>query len=290
MIELLRVEFTKIAHRRLNHVVLAVFLALLVVLYVLLWMVSDVVSANTPDAGLPSRLRSALYLEETVPFAMLMLYTFGFVCGVVVVGANVGGEYTWNTIRMMTAAEPRRWRVLLAKLMALWTVIVCSLLLGLAVTLLTSALITVAAGEFDLSFVDAPYLRESLYQFLRVLVGTAPYFALAALLATYGKSATAGIALALGVAFLEGIVSGLMTLSGGWLADLARLMLDANADSLALASQSPLSELMGSEGPFASVMEPPSVRRASTVLLVWASVFAAGAFWAIRRQDLDYHG
>jgi len=290
VIDLLLVELTKIARRRLNHIVLALFCSLLVVVYVLLWLATDVVTEISPDVAAATTLRSSLYLQETVPFAMLMLYTFGFVSGVVVIGANVGGEYTWNTIRLMTAAEPRRWRVLLAKLIALWIVIVAALLLGLATTLGTSAIITAVAGEFDLSFVDAEYLRESAYGFLRVIVGTAPYFALALLLATYGKSATAGIALALGVAFVEGIISGLMTLSGGWLADIARLMLDANADSLVLAGGGPFEALVGGESPLAGVLDPPSARRATAILLIWSTLFTLGAFWAIQRQDLEYRG
>lgn len=290
MIDLLAVEATKILRRRLNQIVFAIFCALLVIVYVLLWMASDVVSEVPTDGEIVDRLRSSLYLQETVPFAMLMLYNFGFISGVVVIGANVGAEYTWNTIRTMTAAEPRRWRVLLAKLVALWAIVVVGLLVGLVVTLATSALITLVAGRFDLSFVDGPYIRDSAYSFLRVLVATAPYFALAALLAAWGKSATAGIALAVGAAFLEGIVGGLMTLAGGWLAELPRYMLDANADAVAFANEGQFADLFGSESALGTAFERPGVRHGVVVLLVWASGFLALAFWAFRRQDLPYQG
>ena len=291
MIALLSVELEKILRRRLNQVVLAIFLSLLVLVYVLLWLASDVVSeVGAGDPATIARIRASLYLQETVPFAMLMLYTFGFAAGVVVVGANVGSEYGWNTIRTLTAAEPRRWRVLLAKYVALAGIIVAALLLGLAVTLVTSALITLSAGEFDLGFVDGPYLRDSAYAFLRLLVGTSPYLGLAALLGVYGRSATAGIALALGVAFLEGIVGGLMSLAGGWVADIPKYMLDTNGDTLAIAGGGAFGELFGGDSPLAQAIERPSVRHAVTVLLCWATAFVATSFWVLRKQDLGYEG
>lgn len=290
MIALLTVEAEKVVQRRLNQIVLVVFLALLVLVYVLLWMASDVVSEAGPSDGeVVSRLRSSLYLEETVPFAMLMLYTFGFVAGVVVIGANVGSEYGWNTIRTVTAAEPRRGRVLAAKYLALWGLIVLGLLLGLATTLLTSALITLTAGEFDLEFVDGPYIRESTYSFLRLLVGTAPYFGLAALFGVYGRSATAGIALALGMAFLEGIVSGLMSLAGGWVANIPLYTLDKNADWLAIAGGGEFGELFGETASRAG-LDQPTVLHAVVVLLAWAAAFVTASFWILHRQDLSYEG
>lgn len=290
MSALIAIELTKIVRRRLNQIVLAVFCGLLVVVYILLWLASDVVIEAGAAPDVAARLRSTLYLQETVPFAMLMLYSFGFVSGVVVIGSNVGSEYGWNTIRTLIAAEPRRERVLLAKLVTLWAVVVLALLLGLAVMLTTSALITLAAGQFDLSFVDAAYVRDSTYSFLRLLVATAPYFALAVLLGVVGKSATAGIALSFGVAFLEGIVGGLMSLAGGWVAEIPPYMLDANADTLGVASGGQMETMFGSESALGQAFGRPSLWHAAVVLSCWAAVFLVASFWAFRRQDLEYQG
>lgn len=290
MTTLILIEVEKIVRRRLNQIILAVMLGLLVVMYVLLWLASDVVAEAGGDPDQVAGLRSALFLEETVPFAMLLLYFFGFVGGVVAIGASVGSEYSWNTIRTLASVEPRRERILLAKLIALWGTIVVSLVVGLIVALATSTVLTVVDGQFDLSFIDGDYVRESGYSFLRLLVGTAPYFGLAFLLGTAGRSATAGIALALGVAFLEGIVSGLMVLAGGWLGDLPRYMLDQNGDALALAGGGPFDAIVGAGTPLGEAIDSPSVWHATSVLLVWTTLFLAGAFWAIRRQDLEYQG
>jgi hypothetical protein len=103
---LLAMEAEKIIRRRLNQIVLALVVVLIVVVYVLLWLASDALSGtSTSDPGAIEDIRSTLYLEETVPFAILMLYTFGFVGGLVVIGSNIGSEYTWNTIRTITAAD-----------------------------------------------------------------------------------------------------------------------------------------------------------------------------------------
>lgn len=287
---LVAIEFTKIVRRRMNQIVLAVFSALLVVVYVLLWLASDVVAqvGTAPEAA--NRLRSALYLEETVPFAMLMLYAFGFVAGVVVIGSNVGSEYGWNTVRTVTAAEPRRALVLFAKVATLWVVVVLGMVFGLIIMLATSALITLTAGEFDLSFVDAEYVTNSVYSFLRLLAGTSPYFALAILMAVIGKSATSGIALSLGVAFLEGIVSGLMSLAGGTLAKITSYMLDTNADTLGMSGGGQIDEMFGSGSAIGQIMERPGLWHAAIVLLCWASAFLSISFWVFHRQDVEYQG
>lgn len=287
---LVAIELTKILHRRLNQIVLAVSYTLLVVIYVLLWLTSGVVAETGTAPEAVRVLRSTLFLKETVPFAILMLYSMGFVSGVVVIGSNVGSEYGWNTIRTSVAIEPRRERLLVAKLVTLWVVIVLALLGGLLLMLVTSGLITLAAGEFDLSFVDAAYIRESAYAFLRVLVATAPYFALATLFAIVGKSATAGIALSFGVAFLEGIVGSLMTLAGGWLAEIPPYMLDTNGDTLGTPTGGELGGLIGSTSAIGQAFERPTITHATVVMLCWAVVLFATAFWSFRRQDLEYQG
>ncbi len=289
MIALIRTEFTKILHRRLNQIVLGVYCALLVFVYILLWMSMSVLD-QVGGQQASGAIRSALYLRETVPFAMLMLYSFGFVSGVVVIGASIGSEYVWNTVRTVTAIEPRRSRVLFAKLLALWLACVGGLAVGFVAMLLTSSVITVAAGEFDLSFVDGPYVRNTALSFLRVLVVTGPYFSLAALFAVWGKSATAGISLAIGVAFLEGIIGGLMSLAGGWIDEIPKYMLDTNGDTIALANGGQLEQAFGAGSTLGTIVDRPSVEHAVIVLLVWTLVFLAGAFLGFHRQDLEYQG
>ena len=108
MTTLIALEVEKIVRRRLNQIILAVMLGLLVVMYVLLWLASDVVAEAGVDFAQVANLRSALFLEETVPFAMLMLYFFGFVGGVVAIGSSVGSEYSWNTIRTLVSIRATR--------------------------------------------------------------------------------------------------------------------------------------------------------------------------------------
>jgi hypothetical protein len=95
--------------------------------------------------------------------------------------------------------------------------------------------------------------------------------------------------LALGVAFLEGIVSGLMQLAGGWVANIPLYTLDANADTLALVESGVLSDLYGQSG-FGEAIQRPSVEHAVIVLLFWAFAFITATYWCLSRQDLPYEG
>ena len=288
MTTLVRIEVEKIVRRRLNQIVLAVFTALLVVVYVLLWLATDVIAeAGGGDVG---NLRSALFLEETIPFAILLIYTFGFASGVVVIGANIGSEYAWNTIRTLSATEPRRSRLLLAKLVAVWGTIVVGLIFGLLVAIVTSTVITALNGAIDLSFVDLAYVRESMFAFLRMLVGTSPYFGLAFMFGVIGRSSTAGIALAFGVGFLEGIIGGLMEFAGGWVAELAAYGIDHNTDSLAISDGGVFEGIVGQGTALGEVFQQPSMWHSVVVLAIWTTFFVVMAFWTFRRQDLEYQG
>ncbi len=289
MTRMVAVEWYKIRRRRLNWVALWVLCAVMVAIYVLLWAATGAVEqvlAAEDHTGLPE-LRSALFLEETVPFALNVLQAFGIMAGIVVIGANIGSEYSWNTVRTLSAAYPRRWSWLLAKVTALGAAIVVGLLVALAASVLTSAVITLLDGEFSLGFVTADFVLHSLYSFLRLLVAGSPYFALTLFAGVWGGSATAGIAAGVGVLFLESIISGLMTLAGGWVHEVPDLLLDRNADTLAIEAGGSLQSLLEAS-PFADVVRFPDPVQAGLVLLAWALAFSVLAFVLFERQDLGY--
>ena len=289
MRRMVAVEWYKIRRRRLNWVALWVLCAVMVAIYVLLWAATGAVEqvlTNEEHAGLPE-LRSALFLEETVPFALNILQAFGIMAGIVVIGANIGSEYSWNTVRTLSAAYPRRWSWLLAKVTALGAAIVVGLLVALAVSVLTSAAITLLDGNFSLAFVSGGFLLHSFYSFLRLLVAGSPYFALTLFAGVWGGSATAGIAAGVGVLFLESIISGLMTLAGGWVHEVPDLLLDRNADTLAIEAGGSLQTLLEAS-PFADIVRFPDPVQAGLVLTAWALAFSVLAFVLFERQDLGY--
>ncbi len=196
MLRLIGVEWTKIWRRRLNWITLGVVLVLILTVYVLLWVASGVIDPQQrgvlrEDIEVGD-LRSVLFLEDAVPFALTMLYEIGLLAAVVVVGANIGSEYAWNTIRTNVAAHPNRLELMAAKLVALGVAIVVGMVVVLAASLLTSAVITLVDGSFTLDFVDLDFIERSFYSFLRLLLQAVPYFALTVLGATWGRSPPLG--------------------------------------------------------------------------------------------------
>lgn len=297
LLRLTGVEWTKIRRRRLNWIVLAVVCVLIMSVYLLLWAATGVIDPQErvllEEGELElGELRSLLFLEDAVPFGLTMLYEFGLLAGIVVIGANVGSEYSWNTVRTNVAAHPNRLELLMAKLLALATAIVLGMLIGLTVSLLTSTAITLVDGGFTLEFVDLGFLEHSFYSFLRLLLQGAPYFALTVLGATLGTSATSGISLAVGLLFLEGIVASLMTLAGGWVAEVPDYLLSRNADGLSReaggAFREDLQELVQATS-FGEIFQFPDPLQSGLVLGAWTLVFSVLAFVLFRRQDLGYH-
>lgn len=311
---LIEVEWFKITHRRLNWIALGVTSALIVLVYGLLWAAAAVVEPTALPAGIAdaardseagggllsgegltperiTRFRSLLFLEDSVPFGLTMLYSFGLMAGIVVVGANVGSEYGWNTIRTNVSAYPMRGRMLMAKVVALSGALVAGFVIALAIALVTSTLITLIDGEFTLSFVDGAFVRHSCYSFLRLLLQGAPYYAFTVLVATWGASTTSGISIAVGVLFLEGFVAALMTLAGGWVSEIPNYLLNRNADGLSQevggSFQTDLSEVAEFSA-FESVFTFPDPVHSAVVLGVWTVVFLVLAWGVHRRQDLNF--
>ncbi len=295
MARLIAVEWYKIVHRRLNWVTLAVLSALIVVMYALLWEATTVVDLSQSqilqDPEALRNLKSAVFLQDAVPFGVTMLQMFGQLAAVVVVGANVGSEYSWNTLRTTVAARPERGRLLAAKMVALLGAVMAAFLIGMGVALLTSTVITIAEGELALGFVTGDYLADSAASFVRLLVATLPYMALALLASVWAGSITMGLSLSVGVLFLEGIISALMTLGGGWVADIPDWMLDRNANALQQAAGGNFRDAFQAileASQLARVLDYPSLWHAAGILLIWSAVFTATAWFRFERQDLNY--
>lgn len=243
-LKLVRVEVFKLRKRSLVWILLGVLILVIVVVYVLLWLVTDQLVASQGAGGPagvggvqitdPEQVRANLYLRQAVPFGLQMVQILGTFLAVVPGGAAVGAEYDWHTIRPFITAAPSRRQYLGAKLVAIFVLAFVGAIVGLATALACSAVVTELASSSDYSFVDAAYIGDSLLSFVRTLLAIGPYLAMAVFFGTVGRSATAGIGFTLGILFLETIVTGLLQLSSDFGARLTNAFPGTNVDTLML--------------------------------------------------------
>jgi ABC-type transport system involved in multi-copper enzyme maturation permease subunit len=286
LVALFAVEFFKLRHRLMTWVLFTILLAIIILLYVVLWAVTEEASEIFVEPGELQRLRRFLFLREAVPFGLQLVSTFGLVLAVILAAGAMGSEYGWGTIRVMLSSTPGRINFLTAKMAAVMAMVMLGSLVGMLTAIASSTIIAEVGGGADFSFVDRGYIARSALSFGRTILVVTPYVMMAFFFTVWGRSTMAGVAAGIGVGFLEGIITGLMRVAGSPWDAVPQFFLDANADVLRL--ESGLSEGLGfgpqtrpalSEG-----LPDPSI--AALTLGLWTLLFLALSIALFRRRDV----
>ncbi len=290
MNRLLGAELFKLRKRLMTQVLGVLLVAIIVLLYLVLWAVTgtlaDSVTLEPEVSEDLQTLRRALFVRQAIPFGLMLVRAFGTLFAIVLVAGAVGSEYSWGTLRPMLACAESRLKFLGAKLAAVGLLIGLGILAGLAASLATSSLIAALSGGADLSFLDGHYVGRSLLSVGRTVLTILPYVLIAAFASILGRSTLAGIAAGLGTLFLEGIASGLMRLAGGWVGHVPDYLLDRNADSL-MAANGLLEELRGTFGHADTTMLDFQPQwEAALILGAYSVVALVAALILFRRRDV----
>ncbi|MBI2854986.1 MAG: hypothetical protein HYX87_08750 [Chloroflexi bacterium] len=285
MIRLIDAEFIKLLKRQMTRVLLFVLVGILVIMYLLLLAVSKVAPLGGDGRGM-GNAENLLGLPVAIPFAFSMLSSLGTVLAVILIGSSVGSEYSWRTVRTMLICSESRARFLGAKLVTAAALIFVGAIIGVATGFIMSLITTALGGySFDFSFMTSAYIRDQFLQFWRTLFIIMPYVLLGFLFAVVGRSATSGIALGIGVLFLESIITTLMRLAGGWVADVPNYLLAANVRVIAQLNSLP-SRVGGGFGGGGFDISTPGVWHAAIVLSLYSLAFLIAAFYLFRKRDV----
>ncbi len=158
MINLIRAEWFKLTRRPLAWVLLAVFLALLVLLLMTEFLVVGL-DDGLFSGGARAQLLSAeqvrqfrLHLGFPGIFGAVLGHVNGVggICAIALAAGVIGSEYGWGTLRIHLARQPHRGRYLIAKiiglLLALLAGILLALLAGILLALLFGSLLPGTGG------------------------------------------------------------------------------------------------------------------------------------------------
>jgi ABC-type transport system involved in multi-copper enzyme maturation permease subunit len=226
--------------------------------------------SEAADAAMRER-----YLRETVPDNLDYIRFLGLILGVMLVAGAIGSEYSYGTLRsFLTCAESRE-KYLGAKYIALGALIVAGLVLSLTLGILLSLLFAAANGGLELDFLDGAYVRDSLFDFCKVIFVVTPYLLIAALAAVVGRSAMVGAVVGLILFAIEGAVSAWLRFIG--LDEIANLLLLWNAEAI-----------LGAEGEVINsrFIEPPNAAFATAVLIFYCAAATVAALWVFNRRDV----
>lgn len=203
MIDLLRSEIFRLRKRPQ-----AWILAVIMVLAVGAFYVSLAIAASVLSD--PSDVEESLTLQNIFGNGIQIAALVGFLLIVVLASGLIGNEYGWNTIRPLLARARTRSALLGAKWITVLLYSTGLFLLGFLATIAFSAASSAIVGNFE--SVDGGTIADWGLGFLRVLVSQFPYAALAFTVALITRSNAVGIAVGIGLGFLEPAIFGLLGL------------------------------------------------------------------------------
>jgi len=293
MLNLIRAEWFKLTRRPLAWVLLAVFLALLVLL-----LATEFVVVALNDGLLSEGARAQLLRGEQVAQFRLHLgfpgifgavlghvNGVGGICAIALAAGAMGSEYGWGTLRTQLARQPNRGRYLIAKIIGLLLVLLAGILIALAIGALLALLFGVLAPATPaepVSLLALPLgVLRSLYVLLPYVVGTIAFCIL-------GRSLVAG---AVGGFLFLAVDSGLGALSflsglGGLAGLLLSLIVQPNINTLIVLN----SRSFGLEPAVLTrtmdLTTLPTSLHATLVIGAYSALFFATAYRSLRRRDI----
>ena len=293
MVNLIRAEWFKLTRRPLAWVLLAVFLALLVLL-----LVTEFLVVGLNDGLFSGGARAQLLSEEQVRQFRLHLgfpgvfgavlghvNGVGGICAIALAAGVIGSEYGWGTLRTQLARRPNRGRYLIAKiiglLLALLAGILLALLLGGLLALLFGSLLP-GTGGASTSVLALPLgVLRSLYVLL-------PYVLCTVACSILGRSVVAG---AVGGFLFLAADAGLGALSflaelGGPVGFLLNLIVQPNINTMIVINSQSFGLDPAALTRTMDLTTLPSPIQATLVIGVYSALFFASAYRLLLRRDI----
>jgi ABC-2 type transport system permease protein len=281
----LRAETFKVVRRRMTYILLGVLVALVVLFYIILWLRIKF----GPEPGVQGlaewvALRSAMSFANVVPYGLALERFFVTLVAVIFAGTMVGNEFDWRTVGVVTSRGVRRSHFLVAKVVTALVFTAVAVVLGFVAAVACSAWFTHLYGLPWGSF-SAARFGDIGISMVRTAYVVCPFVFVAVLFATVWRSAGQAVGAGLGLYFIEGIFTGLLSNVSGFLGRIPEALLNVNGDAVLRANG--IVEREGSGGPFFIPPDGPEPWRGALVLLAWMALFLGLAFWRFSRRDIQ---
>jgi len=282
MFDLVKVELTKLRKRRMTWILLGVMVAL----YIFMFLITYAIANNPPehmDAETVEGLRDGVILPYSLTTVYSMALGVGSLLLIILVGAAVGNEFGWGTIRQVLTRKGVRYQYVSAKLIAF---IICAII-GTMIAFafgFVMAMITTAAleGGIDWGFMTTEFVGEIFRNFGWTLYTLVPYILMTMTFALLGRSALVGIGAMLGYTMIEGIFIGVFGLGNETIAKIGHYLIGPNTEALLPQIQMG-GPMMGGGG---GIIAPPTTTWAVITLIIYGVAFLGISLWLFKKRDI----
>jgi ABC-type transport system involved in multi-copper enzyme maturation permease subunit len=284
---MLRIENSKLYHRKLLWVEMAFLVAVVVTLFSVFFALHT--------TNLPAEDAEVLRLFIVWPTSLLMALdfasaqNFGGMLVVILVSVIVAQEYRWGTLSLWLRQGASRPAVMAAKFVTLLgattLLVLAPLLFGGVLTAFFTPVVT--GSSLDIGQVN--FLQVGL-SILRTAYTLLPYLSLTFLFAVMTRSVAGSIGVGIGYSLIvEGIASQIMMIIGGIPAKIAMYLPGQMSLSIARLNTGMASALIEIEAngqdavDLIGLLDPVT---AAIGIAVYTAVFLGLAFWIFQKQDL----
>jgi ABC-2 type transport system permease protein len=286
VIRLIRAELFKLCKRKMTWTLLYIMMGIMFLVNLLLFAISQISLPSETLGGLAD-LASMLNLSYSIPFTFSILASFGAVMAVILMASSMGNEYNWRTIRIALISGEGRLKFLWAKLISVVILVVIGMAISLVVGFIMSMVTNAIGGHaLDFGFLTSGYLWDQFVQFWRTLFIILPFIIMGLLFAVVGRSAMPGIAIGVGLLFLEPVITPFMSLAEGWVSNIPKYLFSANVNAITALNNLPGS----SAGPLpfggGTATNTSSLPQAFIVLGVYIVAFLVVAFYLFKKRDV----
>jgi ABC-type transport system involved in multi-copper enzyme maturation permease subunit len=257
-------------------VLLGIAVLIIVFLYSLFWVILRTDSGTPTDLH---QLRQNLSLAAVRGTGLGFVASFGTTVVIILTASLIGSEFSWGTIRTILPRARSRSAFLTAKVLTAVLFAVAVTLIGAAVALLASGIVTVTDHlDSGLGPDGAARLVESVGRTFYTML---PYVALTLCVTVWTRSVAAGIGIGVSFLFLQGAVVELISLAGGPFDRLPGALIDRNVQALLSVNSAGLRDNY-----FSTTQVMPSPWQAAGVLGFYTIALVALAYYGIGRRDI----
>lgn len=222
-------------------------------------------------------MQESVMVSNIFENGMQMFGFFGGILTVIVASSLIGSEFSWNTLRPLVARASSRSGLLSAK----WVVVALYTIFMVVVGILGSmALAAVASLMMDTS-ISLP--TQDWDQFalglVRWIVAMLPGSAIAFAAALLTRSNAAGIAIGIGLGFVEPLIFQLLSIVSDVFETVQEYGIAWNVAQLSNISTQ-------SDGGFQDPVEASQVWQSAGILAIYVIIFVAATYYVFRRRDI----
>lgn len=221
-------------------------------------------------------MEEAARVDNIFSHGMQMFGFFGGILMVIVASSLIGSEFGWNTLRPLVSRAASRSSLLSAKwvVVALYTVaivvvgVIASLILAAIASLLMDVEITLPSALWD------DYALGT----VRWVVASLPYAVIAFAVALLTRSNAAGIAIGIGISFVEPLIFQLLMLVSDTFERVQEYGIAWNVQQLVT--------LPTTDDAFSDPVAASQVWQSTGILAVYVAIFVVATYIVFNRRDI----